>query len=348
MLLSIIVPVYNGEDFIEPLFESLKHQLTDECEIVFINDGSKDDTKTVLETVKSGNPGKNIVVLNQENSGVSIARNNGLINCSGEYITFVDVDDLVKSDYISTFIELINKYSKYDMIITGASVYGVDGNLYDTLKNQARDINNNNDLLEMLLQDNIRLEFSMWGKILRKEFLDANSISFDKDAKCCSDGIFYTNCYRYAEKVYISDYVGYEWRRRDGSITGHYYSNTHELLERYLNNCYILNDKYTGDKNTDKWMKKQRNFAFNYQISKADGSNLSGKERKEAVEKALHNTINVSDVSEDYSGLGKMLMKKAVEKDSCNYYDLYLRKCKIDRFFERAVGFVKRRIKINN
>lgn len=92
--LSIIVPIYNGQDYIEDCIGSILGQKDSaQHEIVVVNDGSTDNTENILFDFAKTN--KNIHIINQKNSGVSIARNNGIIASHGKYITFVDCDDMV-------------------------------------------------------------------------------------------------------------------------------------------------------------------------------------------------------------------------------------------------------------
>lgn len=89
--ISIIVPVYNVQEYISQCLESLIHQTYHNTEIILINDGSKDNTSSILQdySIKDNR----IIVINQENQGVSASRNEGLKRASGDYIMFCDSDD---------------------------------------------------------------------------------------------------------------------------------------------------------------------------------------------------------------------------------------------------------------
>lgn len=99
---SVIVPTHNSEETIERCIDSIYDCYTDDCECIVVDDGSTDQTLSVCDKLKEKH--KDLVVLSQENKGVSVARNNGMSVASGEYITFVDSDDYVnKIDY--SFLE---------------------------------------------------------------------------------------------------------------------------------------------------------------------------------------------------------------------------------------------------
>lgn len=102
--LSIVVPLYNSEKFIHRNVDSLLAQKTKyKYEIILVNDGSRDSTQLILEKYKNDNPDK-IVVITKENGGISSARNTGIANSRGEYISFVDHDDWISEDYVEKLI----------------------------------------------------------------------------------------------------------------------------------------------------------------------------------------------------------------------------------------------------
>lgn len=102
--LSIIVPLYNSEQFIHRNVDSLLAQKTYfKYEIILVNDGSKDSTQRIVEKYRDENPEK-IVAISQDNGGISYARNIGIANSKGGYISFVDQDDWVSEDYVEKMI----------------------------------------------------------------------------------------------------------------------------------------------------------------------------------------------------------------------------------------------------
>ncbi len=95
--LSIIIPAYNAEPYLYELIKRLRPQLTDAVEVIVVDDGSK---KPVMEM-------NNITVIRQENQGASVARNTGIDNAKGEYIAFIDADDLVSKEYVAKILKKI-------------------------------------------------------------------------------------------------------------------------------------------------------------------------------------------------------------------------------------------------
>ena len=106
-MFSVIIPVYNGEKFIENAIASVKAQTVSEWELIVVNDGSKDGTKDVLSSYEGD---ENIRIVHQENGGVSRARNHGVSLANGEYITFLDADDIWEKNHLAVMQDLIARY----------------------------------------------------------------------------------------------------------------------------------------------------------------------------------------------------------------------------------------------
>ena len=111
-MISIIVPVYNVEKYLEECLESIKNQTYTDIEVILVNDGSTDNSQVICERYCQQNP--RFYLINQENQGQSVARNNGVAVSKGEFITFVDSDDVIKSDmlqqlmrYMDTGIDIV-------------------------------------------------------------------------------------------------------------------------------------------------------------------------------------------------------------------------------------------------
>ena len=116
MFISFIVPVYNTEKYLYACLDSLLDQdlSPDEYEIICINDGSTDNSLAVLKKYEAEN--KNIFVINQRNSGVCQARNAGLLKTKGEYIWFIDSDDIIEKHSLKRLKAVIDS-EIYDRII---------------------------------------------------------------------------------------------------------------------------------------------------------------------------------------------------------------------------------------
>ena len=122
VLISVIIPAFNAEKYIAKCVESIMKNSYKNLEIIIVNDGSRDDTLSIAEDLKKSD--SRISVVNQENGGVSRARNNGLDIAKGEYVAFIDSDDYISEDY---FEKLISE-TKNGADITACRSICVDGN----------------------------------------------------------------------------------------------------------------------------------------------------------------------------------------------------------------------------
>lgn len=111
-MISIIVPIYNAERYLDECLESIRQQTYKDFEVVCVNDGSVDNSERICKDF--ANKDTRFRLISQVNQGVSAARNTGLDNATGEYICFVDGDDVVDSDYLQT---LVDNISDYDLAI---------------------------------------------------------------------------------------------------------------------------------------------------------------------------------------------------------------------------------------
>lgn len=117
MLLSIVIPAYNAERFIEKTLALLISQGLTETEVIVINDGSKDKTRQIVENISKNNSA--IKLINQENKGESGARNSGIQAATGEYIYFLDCDDSLKEGSLDFFRQTIISHPNKDMYAFG-------------------------------------------------------------------------------------------------------------------------------------------------------------------------------------------------------------------------------------
>ena len=122
-MFSVIIPAYNAEKFIKNSINSVLNQTVKDFEIIVVNDGSKDDTAKVVAETKD----YRVRLISQENAGVSAARNTGIKNAKGDFICFLDADDLWKPNHLEVVLQLINKYPNCSVYLTGHEIILRDG-----------------------------------------------------------------------------------------------------------------------------------------------------------------------------------------------------------------------------
>lgn len=355
ILLSIIVPAYNVELFIVGTLDMIFSQLTRQTELIIIDDGSTDGTYKVIEEYITNflqhkhydGINDNIILLHQNNGGCSKARNYGLRVCRGKYITFIDSDDAIKPGYLNEFLMYIDKYKYFDVCITGVETYSEDGKLYESICNKNEILSSHKEVVNAIITGEAKIVFPMWSKIVRKDLLKQHNIVFDDDAVCMSDGLFFTKIYRYVNKMILSDYVGYEWRRRPGSISTNYYDATSELASRFVDRCQKMLDSVPdiyNSKDAERWLLYIKKERFEYIIGKIQASNLLDKEKREKVLEALQRNLAYDVINEAYGKFESKLLFLAKKNNLYAYYRVlkgikWCHKC-----CDRIVTAIERRI----
>ncbi|MBQ9983261.1 MAG: glycosyltransferase [Lachnospiraceae bacterium] len=127
-MVSIVIPVYNNEKYVTKCIESVCGQTYRNLQIILVDDGSKDSSGKICDQFAEND--SRIVVIHQENGGVSNARNSGIAVATGEYLTFVDGDDYIGADYIKDLVECAEKRGA-DMIICGMKKVSVDNQVIE-------------------------------------------------------------------------------------------------------------------------------------------------------------------------------------------------------------------------
>jgi glycosyltransferase involved in cell wall biosynthesis len=115
-IVSIIIPAYNAERFISETIESVQQQSYNSWELIIVNDGSTDGTKDIVENKLLSD--KRIRIINQKNSGVSVARNTGMKNATGDFMAFLDADDIWLKDNLKEKISLLINDSTIDFVFS--------------------------------------------------------------------------------------------------------------------------------------------------------------------------------------------------------------------------------------
>ena len=211
-LISIIVPTYNVEKYIRTCIESILAQTYRNIEVIIVNDGSTDQSLAVISDLICSH--HNIKVINQKNQGLSVARNTGIDAATGKYIAFVDADDKIKPDFVSSLYQIADK--------TGADI--VRGSFRDFNGNIPKGwvpdfnvpTNYGTIVLDQFLSSNI--SFVVWSSIYRLDFINSNHIRFTPGI-LFEDADFTIRAYMLAKLVATSPEPNYAYRiNRPGSI----------------------------------------------------------------------------------------------------------------------------------
>ena len=206
---SLIIPAYNVEKYIKKCLDSVLNQTYNNYEIIIINDGSTDNTSKILESYKSN---KKIKIINQENKGLSNARNTGVSNAKGDYILFIDSDDFIEKE----LLEILNKTIKDE----------------DLVRFQIKILDETNKIIKEYKEEtfNNLNGIEAFNKLSKYNLVElAVCYAYKKDT-------FLKNNYKFEEKTYHEDfglipyiiisskkvtsinYIGYNYLKRKNSI----------------------------------------------------------------------------------------------------------------------------------
>lgn len=183
--LSIVIAAYNAEKTIERAIKSIINQNVGSYEIVIVDDGSSDGTVEIINNVKERNPNIDIRLISIINSGVANARNIGIKNAVGKYITFMDSDDYYDADVLSTFYRLSIQSPIVDLWkFSAIEKYYVDGvHKYDRIcSTEEFSSNNKKEIMEKILDlESIPLFGYVWNGFFKKDIIEANNIQFSSE-----------------------------------------------------------------------------------------------------------------------------------------------------------------------
>lgn len=239
-LVSIIIPAYNAEHHISRCLESILGQTYQNLEILVIDDGSTDGTYSIVKGISYRD--NRVKVFTQKNAGVSAARNLGVDNAQGKYMTFVDADDYVREDFIEKMAEHIEHY---DLVICG----------YNLMRNK---------IVPMLLDKSRRLtkrEFfklmfcsklitgACWNKLFYTNIVHNNQIRFPVQFIVNEDRVFCMLYYQYCKKVFYVSEPLYQYWYNEKSCTHLKYQNKIFDIKQvaFLDSMELIENMYQNE-----------------------------------------------------------------------------------------------------
>ncbi|WP_026664671.1 glycosyltransferase family 2 protein [Butyrivibrio sp. FC2001] len=241
---SVIIPIYNGEKYIDGIFRQIGAQTYKNLEVLFIDDGSKDNSASGIKENILGSKveeGIQYRLVSQENTGQGGARNRGIKEATGDYLLFMDQDDRIKADYIERLLEVAEKNDS-DIVISGYEHVTPDGEVREHV--------------ELINNEWCRfMNITPWGKIYRREFVERENIRF-LPVPLGEDIYFNVLSYSHTDKVSYTGYVGYQW-----VINGTSVSNTVHRRVSEESNILTLFDALSRMDSAKKWMQDDQ-FRF--------------------------------------------------------------------------------------
>ena len=214
--LSVVVPVYNVEKYIDRCLNSLVSQDLDNYEIIIVNDGSKDNSQEIIDKYLNKYPSI-IKAYIKENGGLSDARNYGILKASGEYITFLDSDDYLELNTYKKMLDIAYK-GNYDLVVANLEYVWEDHSKESFVKKGLNKICDN-DIKNLFLSP-----LFSWNKLYKKALFDKLECKYPK-------GLWYEDIpvtlkfISSINSIAYYDHVGYYYLQRNSSILGSSYND---------------------------------------------------------------------------------------------------------------------------
>ena len=309
-MISIIVPVYNVENYLEECLDSIKNQTYTDIEVILVNDGSTDNSQVICERYCQQDPRFHLI--NQSNQGQSVARNNGVAASRGEFITFVDSDDVIKSDMLQQLMRYMD---------TGIDIVECDRTeAIQCLNEEKKDIHVKEfDSNEALYQCfNHGVSWSPVAKLYRRKIVEKvpfleNLIYED----------FYTGIVslKYIHKMRKIDYIDYYYRYHTSSTMNQTYS------EKNLD-IFKVGEKLLEEFREDNWLPYVGNMLFLVGIGHFKKYNIRvGHPYYQLYVDAIDNYFEIAKKSSDIFNSSKLLRWYSYSPKYflSIFYPLYLR-----------------------
>lgn len=235
-MVSIIVPVYNGERYIERCIKNVFMQTYKDWELIVVNDGSADGThdfldQRLLQIIRELKVNNSVQVFHKENGGVSSARNLGIENAKGEYIAFIDVDDIIDATYLKN----LSKGLGYDMVVTGFCYddqsQAIKGAIFKDKQEIAQSLN------ALLNTDDFCFP---WARLFKTSIIREHNVRFDTKMRFAEDHVFNWTYMCHISSLYIDNATDYH-KIGDEDFEG--YNISFDEMEYVDSSLYMLNGK---------------------------------------------------------------------------------------------------------
>lgn len=205
MKYSVIIPMYNVRDYIVACVDSILKQLPQDSEIIVVDDGSTDGSHEILSGhIQELNAANIVKILHKENSGASASRNLGIEHAQGDYILFMDSDDVMISDAFASVDESI-RMSNSDLYVFSLKK-NICGNIVESELTSIQSFRlanaNSVDLIQAYLkQTDSIITWQPWSKVFKRKIITMNGIKFDNNLYCCNDFNFFFKYFLHAHSV---------------------------------------------------------------------------------------------------------------------------------------------------
>lgn len=207
-IFSIVIPVYNAEQYLNRCIQSVLNQTFSDFELILVNDGSTDNSLNICENFAENE--NRIKIISHKNNGVSFTRNKGIKAATGKYITFIDSDDFVDKSYLESFYLQLS-IKETDIIASGIIKYYGESEINITYH---VDYSDNISIIPELEKQN--LLSGPFAKCFKRDVIVNNKILFDKDFSFGEDAIFNLTFVKQITSISAIAYAGYYYYQIEG------------------------------------------------------------------------------------------------------------------------------------
>ena len=239
-MVSIIVPIYNAEQYLRRCVDSILNQEYTDYELLLVNDGSTDASGDICEEYGDQDP--RVIVIQKENTGVSDSRNRALDRARGKYLQFLDSDDWITPDATRLFVRAAEEYG-CDMVIS--DFYRVVGErLSPKGYIEEEGVLTREEFAAHMMENPADFYYGvLWNKLYRRDIVEEHKLRMDTDISWCEDFMFNLEYIRYAKVFYALHAPIYYYVKRKGSLAsqGINISKTVKMklnVFEYYNNFY--------------------------------------------------------------------------------------------------------------
>jgi|GEM_PF-1625014 len=254
--ISIIIPIYNSEKFLNQCIHSILNQNFSNYELILINDGSTDQSQKICEKFTIQYPF--ISLINQINKGVSSARNTGLTNAKGEYICFIDSDDTVQPNYLDTFVNILNNSNQQiELIIQGNPKIAYSNNI----NNKYYSSKDYHSIFEEL---NLMFNGYLHSKMFLKSIIDQNRLRLNENIHFCEDLLFLLEYLTFIKDFYLNKVSYYNYMENEDSLVTKINSLESEL--ETLESFNMIMNSYKITNYSTHYTINEYSFIFLYRV----------------------------------------------------------------------------------
>ena len=239
-MVSIIVPIYNAENYLRRCVDSILNQEYTDFELLLVNDGSTDASGDICEEYGDQDP--RVIVIQKENTGVSDSRNRALDRARGKYLQFLDSDDWITPDATRLFVRAAEEYG-CDMVIS--DFYRVVGERLSTKGDiEEEGVLTREEFAAHMMENPADFYYGvLWNKLYRRDIVEEHNLRMDTNINWCEDFMFNLEYIRYAKVFYALHAPIYYYVKRKGSLAsqGINISKTVKMklnVFEYYNNFY--------------------------------------------------------------------------------------------------------------